>query len=69
MSGTKRLYNLDEKNYFKFFGVEEKQGTSIRSLSTHYKKILNLLKDDMNISFLINKTLKNENKSKFIIRI
>ena len=46
MSGTKRLYNLDEKNYFKFFGVEEKQGTSIRSLSTHYKKILNILKDD-----------------------
>ena len=46
MSGTKRLYNLDEKNYFKFFGVEEKQGISIRSLSTHYKKILNLLKDD-----------------------
>jgi hypothetical protein len=46
MSGTKRLYNLEEKNYFKFFGVEEKQGTSIRSLSTHYKKILNILKDD-----------------------
>ena len=45
MSGTKRLYNLDEKNYFKFFGIEKKQGTSIRSLSTHYKKILNLIKD------------------------
>ena len=46
MSGTKRLYNLDEKNYFKFFGIDAKQGISIRSLSTHYKKILNLLKDD-----------------------
>ena len=46
MSGTKRLYSLDEKNYFKFFGIDEKQGISIRSLSTHYKKILNLLKDD-----------------------
>ena len=28
MSGTKRLYNLEEKNYFKFFGVEEKQGVA-----------------------------------------
>ena len=46
MEILKHLYNLDEKNYFKFFGVEEKQGVSIRSLSTHYKKILNLLKDD-----------------------
>jgi len=46
MSGTRRTYNLNEKNYFKFFGIEEKQGISIRSLTTHYKKILNLLKND-----------------------
>lgn len=46
MSGTRRTYNLNEKNYFKFFGIEEKQGISLRSLTTHYKKILNILKDD-----------------------
>jgi hypothetical protein len=46
MSGTKRTYNLSEKNYFKFFGIEEKHSISVRSLTTHYKKILFILKDD-----------------------
>lgn len=46
MSGTKRVYNLEEKNYFKFFGIEEKQDISVRSLTTHYKKIVTLLKQD-----------------------
>jgi len=46
MSGTKRVYNLEEKNYFKFFGIEEKQEISVRSLTTHYKKIVTLLKQD-----------------------
>lgn len=45
MSGTKKVYNLEEKNYFKFFGIEEKQDISVRSLTTHYKKIITLLKD------------------------
>lgn len=45
MSGTKRVYNLEEKNYFRFFGIEEKQDISVRSLTTHYKKIVTLLKD------------------------
>lgn len=45
MSGTKRIYNLEEKNYFKFFGIDEKQDISVRSLTTHYKKIILLLKD------------------------
>ena len=45
MSGTKRVYNLEEKNYFKFFGIDEKQDISVRSLTTHYKKIITLLKD------------------------
>jgi hypothetical protein len=46
MSGTKRVYNLEEKNYFKFFGIEEKQDISVRSLTTHYKKIVTLLNRD-----------------------
>ena len=46
MSGTKRTYNLEEKNYFKFFGLEEKQGISVRSLTTHYKKIVSILNED-----------------------
>lgn len=45
MSGTKRTYNLEEKNYFKFFGLPEKQGISVRSLTTHYKKIVSILKE------------------------
>lgn len=48
MSGTKRVYNLEEKNYFKFFGIDEKQDISVRSLTTHYKKIVTLLKDTDN---------------------
>lgn len=48
MSGTKRIYNLEEKNYFKFFGLPEKQGISVRSLTTHYKKIVSILKEDDN---------------------
>lgn len=48
MSGTKRTYNLEEKNYFKFFGLPEKQGISVRSLTTHYKKIVSLLKESEN---------------------
>ena len=48
MSGTKRVYNLEEKNYFKFFGIDEKQDISVRSLTTHYKKIVTLLKDKEN---------------------
>ena len=46
MSGTKRVYNLEEKNYFKFFGIDEKQDISVRSLTTHYKKIVTLLKEN-----------------------
>lgn len=46
MSGTKRVYNLEEKNYFKFFGIEQKQSISVRSLTTHYKKILTLLNEN-----------------------
>lgn len=46
MSGTKRTYNLSEKNYFKFFGIDARQGLSVRSLTTHYKKILTILKED-----------------------
>lgn len=46
MSGTKRTYNLTEKNYFKFFGIEAKQGMSVRSLTTHYKKVVAIIKDD-----------------------
>ena len=46
MSGTKRVYGLNEKNYFKFFGIDEKHGLSVRSLTTHYKKILIILGKD-----------------------
>lgn len=46
MSGTKRTYNLEEKNYFKFFGLPEKQGISVRSLTTHYKKIASMINDE-----------------------
>lgn len=46
MSGTKRTYNLEEKNYFKFFGLPEKQGISVRSLTIHYKKIVAILKEN-----------------------
>lgn len=46
MSGTKRIYNLEEKNYFKFFGIEQKQNISVRSLTAHYKKIISILKQD-----------------------
>ena len=46
MSGTKRVYNLEEKNYFKFFGIESKQEISVRSLTSHYKKIVTILKQE-----------------------
>ena len=46
MSGTKRVYGLNEKNYFKFFGIDERHGLSVRSLTTHYKKILIILGKD-----------------------
>ena len=46
MSGIKRTYNLEEKNYFKFFGLNEKQGISVRSLTTHYKKIVSILNEN-----------------------
>ena len=46
MSGIKRIYGLEEKNYFKFFGIDEKQGISVRSLTTHYKKIITILRKD-----------------------
>jgi len=45
MSGTKRNYDLNEKNYFKFFGIKQKHNISVRSLTTHYKKILTILKN------------------------
>jgi molecular chaperone HscB len=45
MSGTKRTYNLTEKNYFRFFGIEEKHNISVRSLTTHYKKIISILNE------------------------
>lgn len=43
MSSIRKTYDLTEKNYFKFFGVNEQQNLSVRSLTTHYKKILTLL--------------------------
>lgn len=46
MSGTKKTYNLGSKNYFEFFNIEVRQGLSIRSLSTHYKKVASILKQD-----------------------
>lgn len=46
MSGIKRTYDLEEKNYFKFFGLIEKQGISVRSLTTHYKKIVSILNEN-----------------------
>lgn len=46
MSGTKKSYNLNEKNYFKFFGIQQKQNISVRSLTAHYKKILTILKNE-----------------------
>jgi hypothetical protein len=49
MSGTKKIYNLTEKNYFKFFGIDEKYGISVRSLTTHYKKVVAILKEDTTV--------------------
>ena len=43
MSGIRKTYDLAEKNYFKFFGVNKQQNLSVRSLTTHYKKILTIL--------------------------
>lgn len=43
MSGTKKTYNLDSKNYFEFFNIEEKFSISARSLTIHYKKVSAIL--------------------------
>lgn len=39
MSGPKKTYNIESKNYFEFFGMEEKFSISQRSLTAHYKKV------------------------------
>ena len=46
MGGIRKTYDLAEKNYFKFFGVKEQQNLSVRSLTTHYKKILTILNEE-----------------------
>ena len=46
MSGTRKKYDLNEKNYFKFFGIATKQNISVRSLTTHYKKIITMLNNE-----------------------
>jgi len=46
MSGIRKTYDLAEKNYFKFFGVNKQQNLSVRSLTTHYKKILTILNEE-----------------------
>ncbi len=46
MSSIRKTYNLNEKNYFKFFGINEQQGLSVRSLTIHYKKILTILNNE-----------------------
>lgn len=48
MSGTKKTYHLDSKNYFEFFNIEEKFSLSARSLSTHYKKVSAILREEQN---------------------
>lgn len=45
MSGTKKTYHLDSKNYFEFFNIEEKFAISLRSLTTHYKKVTTILSE------------------------
>jgi molecular chaperone HscB len=46
MSGTKKTYNFESKNFFEFFNIEEKFGISTRSLNSHYKKIVGILSKD-----------------------
>lgn len=46
MSGTKKTYHLDSKNYFEFFNIEEKFSISARSLTTHYKKVSAILREE-----------------------
>ncbi len=46
MSGTKKTYNFDSKNYFEFFNMEEKFAISVRSLTSHYKKVVAFLSND-----------------------
>tara|TARA_R110001606_G_scaffold7787_6_gene34126 strand:- start:3659 stop:4198 length:540 start_codon:yes stop_codon:yes gene_type:complete len=46
MSGTRKKYDLNEKNYFKFFGITEKQNISVRSLTANYKKIITILNSE-----------------------
>jgi hypothetical protein len=46
MSGTKKTYNFDSKNYFEFFNIEEKFAISVRSLTAHYKKVVSFLSTD-----------------------
>lgn len=47
MSGTKKTYHLDSKNYFTFFNIEEKFDLSTRSLATHYKKVSAILRQQL----------------------
>jgi len=43
MSGTKRVYDIDSSEYYKFFGIEQKFSISVRSLTSHYKRICGIL--------------------------
>lgn len=47
MSGTKKTYHLDSKNYFEFFNIEEKFDISGRSLATHFKKVSAILRAEL----------------------
>lgn len=57
MSGTKKTYKLNVKNYFDFFGIEEKFSISVRSVTNSYKKITAALKEDATSADLPNKIL------------
>lgn len=52
MSGLKKAYNTESKEYFDLFGLEEKYAISIRSLTSHYKRVSSAMKKDN--SFLEN---------------
>lgn len=49
MSGTKKAYNLDSKNYFEFFNIEEKFSISTRSLTNNYKKVSEILREHLEL--------------------
>lgn len=47
MSGTKKTYNIETKNYFELFGMEEKFSISQRSLTAHYKKVTTYIRKEL----------------------